>query len=177
MTSGLCECGCGEPVPIAVQNHTRFGWVKGQPMRFIRGHNNRGRAMKAERWREEDRGYRTPCWIWQLGLALNGYGRVKRYGKQFHAHRIVWEEHHGPVPNGLELDHLCRNRACVNPDHLEPVTHHVNMQRGSGTKLTDDDVIALRAHPGPLRVAAECFGISVSYASAIRTGRQRSLSR
>lgn len=49
------------------------------------------------------------------------------------AHRVVWEILVGPIPEGLDLDHLCRNRKCVNPDHLEPTTRQVNLRRGFGT--------------------------------------------
>jgi hypothetical protein len=59
-----------------------------------------------------------------------GYSRVKHDGRDQKGHRVAWEHLHGPVPVGLELDHLCRNRACVRPDHMEPVTHAENMARG-----------------------------------------------
>lgn len=51
-------------------------------------------------------------------------------GRYYFLHRVVWEARNGPVPEGLELDHLCRNRACSNPDYLEAVTRSVNAQRG-----------------------------------------------
>jgi hypothetical protein len=69
----------------------------------------------------------TGCWIWQRAVSSTGYGILA--GQL--AHRAVYERHRGPVPAGLELDHRCRNRACVNPDHLEPVTHRENQRRGA----------------------------------------------
>lgn len=72
------------------------------------------------------------CWVWQGTILKRGYGRIMRFGKQLHAHRMVWELLVGPLPKDLVLDHLCRNRACVNPDHLEPVPNEVNVMRGEG---------------------------------------------
>ncbi|MGE3448999.1 MAG: HNH endonuclease signature motif containing protein [Microbacteriaceae bacterium] len=70
-----------------------------------------------------------PCWIWQ-GKSKLGYGFVKRGGKEYRAHRWLWEQVVGPIPDGLVIDHLCRNTLCVNPDHLEPVTNRENVVRG-----------------------------------------------
>lgn len=74
-----------------------------------------------------------PCWLWTAGKSGNGYGRI-RWGaqhKETPAHRVVYEILIGPIPQGMDLDHLCRTPACVNPEHLEPVTHRVNMLRGN----------------------------------------------
>lgn len=71
------------------------------------------------------------CWQW-LGKLDNGYGRFWLQGKLKLAHRIAWEQVNGPVPDKKHLDHLCRNRGCVNPDHLEPVTIGENVLRGEG---------------------------------------------
>lgn len=78
------------------------------------------------------------CWEWTRGRDGNGYGRARADGKMVYVHRQVWTELVGPIPAGLELDHLCRNPACCNPDHLEPVTHRENIRRGR-TKKHDSE--------------------------------------
>lgn len=70
------------------------------------------------------------CWIWQGAKLGKGYGCFHVGGKRVYTHRFAYEYFIGPIPRGLELDHLCRNRDCVNPWHLEPVAHAVNIQRG-----------------------------------------------
>ena len=71
------------------------------------------------------------CWIWQ-GYKRDGYGQIVVNNKQEQAHRIVYQLLCGKIPKGLVLDHLCRDRLCVNPDHLEPVTNKENIMRGIG---------------------------------------------
>lgn len=70
------------------------------------------------------------CWLWVGAIQENGYGRFYIDGKMVQAHRYAYEQKHGLIPEGLELDHLCRVRLCVNPDHLEPVTRKENLSRG-----------------------------------------------
>lgn len=70
------------------------------------------------------------CWLWTSTLR-RGYGRFWiAPGRFVPAHRFAYELLVGPIPEGLELDHLCRNPACVNPAHLDPVTHRENVRRG-----------------------------------------------
>ena len=121
----LCECGCGQPAPIATRTSPRYGTVKGQPQRFILGH----RWRITDWWthfRAEDRGYKTPCHIWTGHInKATGYGFLRRSP----LHRLIYERACGPLAKGMEPDHLCRVRACMRLDHLEAVTHRENCQR------------------------------------------------
>lgn len=70
------------------------------------------------------------CWVWTGPLSAGGYAIWHRRGRWASAHRAFYEIYVSSIPEGLVIDHLCRNRACVNPDHLEPVTHDKNVRRG-----------------------------------------------
>jgi len=70
------------------------------------------------------------CWLWLQAL-VTGYGRFWDGRREWKAHVFAWVEQHGPVPEGLQLDHLCRVRRCVRPEHLEPVTARINTLRGA----------------------------------------------
>lgn len=127
----LCACGCGEAAPLAVKTNRRYGHTKGQPVRFVRGH---ARRLSGVPYLEQDTGYETACWIWQRARNRAGYGQAFDGRMMRPAHRVYYEREHGEVSKGLVLDHLCRMRACVNPAHLEPVTHRENIRRGKVTK-------------------------------------------
>ena len=90
------------------------------------------------------------CWLWTGALNTDGYGVVwidekSRAGR---AHRVVYELLVGPIPPHTGLDHLCRNRACVRPDHLEPVSTRVNVLRGVGiTAVNSSKTACVNGHP------------------------------
>lgn len=165
---GLCECGCGEPAPISPVTDRRAGRIKGQPIRFINGHQNRWKGPSMEL---VDGGYGDPCWKWLRCLNNYGYGLIRVDGKSRLAHRHLWERTRGPIPDGLEPDHLCRNRWCVKPRHLELVTRAENARRGSRTKLTLDQAREIKHSNQTYKALAERFGVGLSTVWAIRTGK------
>lgn len=85
----------------------------------------------------------TGCWEW-MGAVSDGYGNASVNGHSIKVHRFLYENLVGKIQQGYEPDHLCRNRRCVNPDHLEIVTHGENVRRGNSTKKRQ---FCHRGHP------------------------------
>lgn len=85
------------------------------------------------KYQVRDCGHTSPCWVWIAGKDRDGYGRFYYKRRSYMAHRASWEIHGGKVESypEQELDHLCANRACVNPAHLEVVSHLENTMRGT----------------------------------------------
>lgn len=107
-------------------------WItKGDPRAVMI--RNPDRTPEERFWSKVDAG---DCWQWTDSLVTGGYGVFRVGTRSVGAHRWAWEHLVGPIPSGLQLDHLCRNHGCVNPDHLEPVTQLENGRRGAvGARL------------------------------------------
>lgn len=163
---GMCVCGCGAVTPLAKRSDSRTGIFVGHPLLYLRGHHKR-------RTKATPVGYAinpdTGCWDWQLGLD-KGYARTTRDGRSTHAHTTEWVKVNGPVPAGLELDHVCRNTRCVNPAHLEAVTPTENKRRSRATKLTREDVAQIKASSASQKELAQRFGVDPSNISHILRG-------
>lgn len=119
---------------------------------------------------EENRGYSSLCWIWRLCPKDDGYavGKPPGYDKTVRIARVAYETFVGPILVGLEIDHLCHQRGCCNPDHLEPVTHAENMARQVAARKS-----CRRGHPfeaGNLYI----FPNGVRTCRACKTERERS---
>ena len=87
------------------------------------------------------------CWLWLDFLNSDGYGQMRVYERTIRAHRISYQLYIGEIPSGLEIDHLCRVRCCVNPDHLEVVTHQENIRRGNGGRNCREKTHCPKGHP------------------------------
>jgi len=112
------------------------------------------------------------CWLWGGCQSKNKYGGITYNGTRRHSHRLVYQLLKGDVPDGLDLDHLCRVRQCVNPDHLEPVTRAENLRRSPlmlghprafcrrGHPRSGDNIIEVRRSSGKIdRNCKVCTGI------------------
>lgn len=164
----LCDCGCGQPVRLATYSQPRYGYRRGDPKRFVNGHNRKGRIET--RYVVEDRGHTTPCWVWQGRPNEQGYGQVGRNGEQHLAHRYFFREAGNDLVKGQPLDHLCGVRLCVNPEHLEAVTNAENTRRGRSAKITAEDAAYIRDSDETRVSLARRFGITTTHVYRIRRG-------
>jgi len=124
----MCACGCGLPAPLAQRNNARLGHAKGKALPRISGHNKKG-TSDLSRYQLTDHGYITMCWDWSGTINHKGYGAVQVSKIKKNAHRALYEAVHGRVSSKLHIDHLCRNKLCVNPGHMEVVTPAENERR------------------------------------------------
>lgn len=192
---GYCHCGCGQLAPIAKKSNARNGHVRGEPVRFISGHQfsqfrNQFRPLSELFWLHAARADPETCWVWEGPKLTNGYGHFKRGDIKFYAHRVSYELHHGPIPDGMLVCHTCDNPPCVNPAHLFAGTfqdnnrdrHTKGRSKGTfpsgaahpGAKLSDADVkeiLSLRDSGLLQREIAERFGVSRTTISSIWLGK------
>lgn len=149
MAKGICSVdSCERPIWAK-------GWCSGHLSRWYKGGDVRADVPLIQRRRlprgtsAVDRaefftdrngptmsGMDTPCWLWTSGHYPAGYGAFWLEGRTVLVHRWWYEQLIGPIPEGLELDHLCINRGCCNPAHLEPVTHAENLLRSPTAPAT-----------------------------------------
>lgn len=129
MANATCSIdGCEKPMKS-------LGWCGMHYMRWRRANPDlAGRSFTFDERLE--RGIQSrpdgECWIWVGALTTEGYGQIKMDRRVLLVHRVMYERMVGPIPEGLDIDHLCRVRNCVNPEHLEPVTRRTNVLRGIG---------------------------------------------
>lgn len=121
---GECWCGCGQETNLSSTRDVRQGRFADEPVRYIRGHGFT-KPESDNDYKLEDCGYGSACWIWQGNVdAYEGYGVIRERSthKRLLAHRVYFERHGGLIPNGHHLHHDCEQRACVNPEHVHPLS-------------------------------------------------------
>lgn len=193
--SGLCMCGCGRTTTLSPRNRSdHFGVKRGQHNCYMPGHGRRpskGTGVTKKYPHKPGPGRRQPrttppktayevdpvtgCWLWKYHLDRDGYGRVKAGRKSYGAHRFAFIAARGPIPEGLQIDHLCRNRACINPDHMELVVCLENIRRGLLCRLSPEDAahirwLAARDNPPTDRQLGAWFGVTAPNIRAVRIG-------
>lgn len=143
----------------------------------------RYRPLKERLWEKIQIGGPDECWDWQAGSNSHGYGRIlDSDGNARFAHRLVWEDTNGPIPEGFVVMHKCDRPCCCNPNHLRVGTQtentedckrknrHAHGTRLWAAKLTEDAVLAIRQSDLPLKELAQSYGVSEHTISSVKRG-------
>lgn len=163
LNSGQIEKIRGPKGQCSIAGCDRMHWAKGYCRLHYRRWHDTGDPMVIQKkganlpapgdpvkrfWSKVDKGGPQGCWLWTAGVSPNtGYGNFWLESGTVSAHRYSWELANGAVPDGLHLDHICRTRACVRPDHIEPVTMQTNILRGvSPAALNARKTHCIRGH-------------------------------
>jgi len=181
--SYCCECG-GEY--YAPPSHRAKRTYCSRKCRAAAQSTWQKRPLEERFWEKVDKS--GACWVWTGALLKTGYGSIRVNGKSERAHRVAYRLAVGEIPRGLLLRHSCDNPKCVNPSHLVPGTkaqntrdaiergQHLVGERDTKSKLTNDDVVAIRAllSSGVKgRYVAKLFNVSESHVSGIKKGAHR----
>lgn len=184
---GQCQCGCGQDVPMSTLTRTEKGRVKGMPIRFCHSHWHHSFSLEEAFWQYVTPGNPDDCWEWQQNRHSFGHGFLNYRRKQYQAHRVAYELHFGPIPEGLDCLHKCDNPPCCNPAHLFLGTQGDNnvdrskkgrSARGSkvhSAKLTETDVVAIRsmrANGATIVGLAKLYGLSETHTAGIIARRK-----
>lgn len=151
-----CACGCGLLTSTT----------------YVNGHNRCKNPWRSELYEIDES---TGCWNWLHGKSRGGYAVQRVNGRLTRVARMYYEEKYGPIPDGMVVDHLCRNPGCVNPDHIEVVTLTENTRRGKAAKLSPF-LVRFAAHLNECgkskRAISRMFGVShttINYALSGKT--------
>lgn len=185
--SGLCQCGCGETTKVAAYTHSAIGWVKGEHLRYIHGHNGASTLTPEKRfWNSVDKS--GDCWLWTAGKNKAGYGIFYARKKHVLAHRYSYELANGPIPEAMKICHHCDHPACVRDSHLFCGTDADNVadkvakgripkgETHHNARLTDDDVRQIRLdYASGISAAAlgKKYGIHERYARGVAKRQRR----
>ena len=124
------------------------------------------------------------CWLWTASTGNGGYGSISVDGVWSGAHRVAYEMFRAPIPEGLDLDHLCRVRRCCNPWHLEPVTRKENLRRGltgqktachNGHPYTSENTYIRKSGKKQCRLCARISDRKRSLKSSLHVGNENTL--
>lgn len=178
----LCECGCGNPAPVARWSDASRGLVKGCPRKFIKGHNRRKVLPTLSSILANTVETTSGCLEWRGGCSKAGYGTIRGTKSGAYVHRLVFEAAKRELTEGEVVRHACDNPKCVNPEHLLAGTQadnikdavergrHAKGEQNGKAKLTEDQVRYILSSAESQRALAARFQVSRSAVALVRQG-------